>query len=314
MQGIYKIVNLVDGKATAYVGSSVDIERRWGQHRSELRNGKHDNAHLQAAWNKYSENAFVFSVLEEVESDKLLTIEQEYLDDYFDRGHCYNLRAIAGPAGPKSEEHRRKISEAKTGYKHTEESKRNMSQAQMGHEVTEETRRKISAGHTGKKRGPLSEEHKRKMSEALTGRKGKSPSDEVGRKISEALKGNIPWMKGRRHSEETKRKMSEAKMGNQHHLGHKHTTEAGRKIGEAQIGNQKALGYKHTAEAKRKTSEANAGSYPAFIHYETGATIPAGRNLRAMCRKRGLNRGHMWSVVHGKCKSHKGWTLKESEV
>ena len=50
MQGIYAITNIMDGKATAYVGRSIDIERRWKEHRRDLRGGLHPNAHLQSAW------------------------------------------------------------------------------------------------------------------------------------------------------------------------------------------------------------------------------------------------------------------------
>lgn len=139
MMGIYEIVNWEDGKASSYIGSSVDIEHRWVQHRHKLRGGQHYNPHLQNAWNKYGEDAFAFNVLEEVHEDMLLVMEQEYLDDYFDRGHCYNLRAIAGPAGPKSEEHKRKLSEALMGHPGAKE----------GIPRNKETKRKIGEANAG---------------------------------------------------------------------------------------------------------------------------------------------------------------------
>jgi len=220
MIGIYEIVNQQDGKATAYVGSSVNIEQRWGQHRSALCNGKHDNEHLQRAWDKYGEDAFVFRILEEVEEDKLLITEQEHIDDYLDRGHCYNMAITAGPGGRISEETRRKISTSL-----------------MGHEVSEETRQKISEVLEGNipwnkgKKGVCSEEHRCK--------------------ISEANKGRTPWIKGKRHSEESKRKMSEAHKGRPSSmLGHHHTEESKRKMSEIK------KGKKHTDETKRKMSEA----------------------------------------------------------
>ena len=173
MQGIYEIVNLADGKASTYIGSSVNIERRWWRHRSDLRGGWHRNLHLQRAWNKYGEDAFVFSVLEEVGDDMLLVMEQEYLDDYFDRGHCYNIATIARSVGPLAEE-----------------TKRRMSAAHKGKKLSEETKRKIGDAFRGK---PLSEEHKRKLSEA---HKGKPLSALHRRRISEANKGQVPWNKG----------------------------------------------------------------------------------------------------------------------
>lgn len=186
MLGIYEIVNLADGKGTSYVGSSVDIEHRWGQHRSELQGGHHPNRHLQAAWDKYGEDAFVFSALEEVGRDMLLVMEQEYLDDYFDRGHCYNLAITAGPHGPLSEEHKRKIGAA-----------------HKGKAVSEETRRKLSEAHKGR---PLGEEHRHNISKALQGNQnclGHKHTEETKRKLSIIVTGF-------KHNEETKRRIGEA--------------------------------------------------------------------------------------------------------
>ena len=55
--GVYQIKNTLNGKA--YIGSSKNIKRRLGIHRSMLRRGTHRNPHLQNAWNKYGESAFV---------------------------------------------------------------------------------------------------------------------------------------------------------------------------------------------------------------------------------------------------------------
>lgn len=64
-QGIYAITCTINGKI--YIGSSNDINRRWGEHRSLLKNGKHSNPHLQKCWNKYGSDYFIFSILEIVE-------------------------------------------------------------------------------------------------------------------------------------------------------------------------------------------------------------------------------------------------------
>lgn len=70
---------------------------------------------------------------------------------------------------------------------------------------SEETRRKLSEACKGKQKPPCSEETRRKLSEA---HRGKKLSEETKRKMSEALKGKN---KGKKLSEETKRKMSEAR-------------------------------------------------------------------------------------------------------
>ena len=60
--GIYMFFNIVSGKR--YIGSSVDIYNRIHEHIHNLNNNKSHNAHFQASWNKYGENAFMFCVLE----------------------------------------------------------------------------------------------------------------------------------------------------------------------------------------------------------------------------------------------------------
>lgn len=56
------IKNRVNGKR--YIGESIDIQRRFYQHKNELRKGKHHSDRLQKDWNKYGEKAFRFSVVE----------------------------------------------------------------------------------------------------------------------------------------------------------------------------------------------------------------------------------------------------------
>ena len=73
MMGIYEICNLHDGKATAYVGSTNNIHKRWGEHRARLRRSTHDNAYLQRAWLKYGEEAFAWNIIEEVQDSGSLT-------------------------------------------------------------------------------------------------------------------------------------------------------------------------------------------------------------------------------------------------
>jgi len=52
---------------------------------------------------------------------------------------------------PLSEEHRRKISEARKGMKFTEEHRRHLSEVRRGRKLTEETKRKISLAEKGRK-------------------------------------------------------------------------------------------------------------------------------------------------------------------
>ena len=61
--GIYQIKNIINGKK--YIGLSKNCENRFKKHKGLLKNNKHENIKLQNAWNKYGEQNFVFSIIEE---------------------------------------------------------------------------------------------------------------------------------------------------------------------------------------------------------------------------------------------------------
>lgn len=58
--GVYSITCVNNRKV--YIGQAVNIRRRWHSHKWYLRKGNHRNSHIQRAWNKYGESAFVFKV------------------------------------------------------------------------------------------------------------------------------------------------------------------------------------------------------------------------------------------------------------
>ena len=104
LSGVYQIRCLPTGKI--YVGSAVDLYERWYEHRRALRLGKHINAYLQAAWNKYGEESFEFSILELVSVSVLLQTEQRWIDATSCTNHKvgFNIATIAGsPAGLRSQ-------------------------------------------------------------------------------------------------------------------------------------------------------------------------------------------------------------------
>jgi G:T-mismatch repair DNA endonuclease (very short patch repair protein) len=102
---------------------------------------------------------------------------------------------------PKSEEHKRKISEALKGREVPLERRQRVSETLKGRKASPETKAKLSAQRKGK---PKSEEWKRKRSESMKGNsfgkanKGRVHSAEVRAGMN---KGHI----GRKHSEEEKR-------------------------------------------------------------------------------------------------------------
>lgn len=158
-RGIYKIINVVNNKF--YVGSAVDLKRRKTRHFSELRTGKHNNRHLQAAWVKYGEQAFVFVVVEELPDDAdLLAAENVWLKEHVGKDYCYNLGVDAtapslGMSGELSPTWGRKRTPKElaaqnwTGKKHTTESKAKIREHLLGKPKSAEVRAKISATLSG---------------------------------------------------------------------------------------------------------------------------------------------------------------------
>lgn len=136
--GIYQIRNLINKKV--YIGSAIDIKKRWNMHLLQLRRGDHHSSHLQNAWNKHGESNFMFEILEEViEKTDLLSREQFYLDFIkpWDRNLGYNICVKSNsPLGLKrSDEAKYKMRMQKLGKTrkpHSEESKKLIRESQEG--------------------------------------------------------------------------------------------------------------------------------------------------------------------------------------
>lgn len=75
--GIYAIT--LKGTKRRYIGSSINIQARWSRHVSLLQRNRHHTPHLQRAWNKYGEDAFVFSMVEICSLELLNEREEAYL-------------------------------------------------------------------------------------------------------------------------------------------------------------------------------------------------------------------------------------------
>jgi group I intron endonuclease len=235
--GIYLIKNTVNNKV--YIGSSINVDKRWKIHIWYLKEGKHHSCHLQSAWNIYGEQNFTFEIIQEVSNpEHLLAYEQVYLDYYksHEREKGYNVCKVAGShLGMKhSEEAKQKISEIHKGKKLSEEHKKKIGEVHKGKIVSEETRRKIGEASRGRNVGRKhSEEARTKIGEAK-----KKMSEETRKKMSEAKK---------KMSEETKKKIGEARKGKIS------SEETRRKIGEASRGRN--VGRKHSEETKQKLRE-----------------------------------------------------------
>ena len=94
MTGVYQIVCLKNNRK--YIGMSKDIDKRWLQHKYQLKTKKHHSVKLQEDYDKYGENSFRFSVIKECHYLEARTLEASLIDmeqPYYNligTKHCYS--------------------------------------------------------------------------------------------------------------------------------------------------------------------------------------------------------------------------------
>lgn len=172
--GVYCIASC-DGRR--YIGSAVNIDKRWKEHRRGLSTGKHHSRFMQRVWNKRGPGAFAFSVLLLCDREKLLMYEQRCLDAFKPE---FNTCPTAGSRlGSKmSDEARARMSASSASRRRGSNFK--------GRKHSPESLAKISASRKGKGGGPRSPERLAKISAAL---KGRVITDEQRQKIAATLRG-----------------------------------------------------------------------------------------------------------------------------
>lgn len=213
-----------------YVGSAVDVNKRWNEHKWKLNKGIHHCPHLQNAWNKHGSHCFRFEILEVIPSHliinnkSLMPFEQLYIDIMKPN---YNACPVAGNSLGRthSPETRAKISAANKGK---------LKGKPRSPEVCAKMSESMKGKNTGKTRTP---EQKAKIIKALTGRK---PTDETRVKMSLSQRGRIITL-------EARAKISAA------NKGRKHTPETIAKRVASVKGTKRKP---HTEETKAKISKA----------------------------------------------------------
>lgn len=190
--GIYKIVNIINGKQ--YIGKSVDIKRRWKEHKRALKGNYHRNIYLQRAWDKYHEKNFKFKIIQLVRDKEELNNREIYWIKELktlSTENGYNLTS-GGEGESPNQDVRNRIKNTLIEYYNNNPEAREKSRSTFDNYYKEHPEER--------KRYKLTEQSILKMKESLKGRipwnKGMPCSKETKEKLSMALKGNVPWNKG----------------------------------------------------------------------------------------------------------------------
>lgn len=138
MIGVYLIRNLTNGRE--YVGASVDIKRRFIEHKTPRATG---NNRLHGDIRRLGRDKFSFEVLEECERDELASKELYYIRK---KNPYYNYIGK-----PRTDREKKKISESLKRWwsvvpidVKNKIIKENLTGPKKGHAVSLETRKKIS--------------------------------------------------------------------------------------------------------------------------------------------------------------------------
>lgn len=188
MTGVYQIQSKCKPERV-YIGSAVDIDKRFAHHKCDLKQNKHHSPKLQNHFNKYGENDLVYSVITVCDKEDLMPLYCQKLNRKIIRPEQFFIWAY-NPWLNTCE-----FAGSQLGIKRSE-----ITNQKHCKPCSMETRKKISQSSKGKK---MSVEARKKMGIAKLGRK----------QSQETINKRIAKLKGRKHSEESKRKMSEARMG-----------------------------------------------------------------------------------------------------
>jgi len=140
ISGVYQITSIIKPERV-YIGSSIDIPRRWRSHKRKLGYDIHHASKLQNHTNKYGVEDLVFSIIEDgVLQEDLIDREQYWMDiiePYFNS----SLIAESGCQGyhhtKEMKKHLKDVQKGRKyalGLKRSEETKKRMSESKIGNQ------------------------------------------------------------------------------------------------------------------------------------------------------------------------------------
>jgi group I intron endonuclease len=148
--GIYIIQNNINKHI--YIGSSINVKKRFNSHLNLLSKNKHFNLHLQSAWNKYGKENFVFLHVEKISTPETRLIrENKWIKIH--KPEYNNILVNGSNYFFHSAETKEKIRQKALGRKVSDETKSKIKETCKGRVLSEETKLKISKSNKGKSHG-----------------------------------------------------------------------------------------------------------------------------------------------------------------
>jgi group I intron endonuclease len=153
--GVYGIKNILTGEF--YIGSTNNIGKRWNSHKRHLERNIHSNPKLQASFNKYGLDYFIFGIILFCDKDNLFIKEQDYYNLYKPK---FNLSEIA-----------------KSPF--------------TGRQLTEDHKKKCSLSNIGKNKGKIRSNETKKLLSCIMKNMGNKPLLDY---IKNSRKSFILWL------------------------------------------------------------------------------------------------------------------------
>jgi len=173
------------GNDKLYIGSSETVYHRLAIHKSLLRGKTHFNIYLQRAYNKYGEDSFQFTAIEEVEYiDKILEREQWYID---------SLNTLIP-----------------NGFNIAKDTKAPM----RGRKHSKETKERLKILSSGKNNGMYGKKHSKDSIVRMSTTRKENMNDDLRKIMSENAKkriGKLNAFYGKSHNDNTKNKIRNAR-------------------------------------------------------------------------------------------------------
>ena len=168
---IYKIQSTIHPERY-YIGSAINYNRRYYEHKNRLKHNKHTSIILQNHYNKYGIEDLQFSIiLSGCSKEDLIFLEQIFLTPLPYFNICPKAGSILGIK--RSEKTKEKQRKSMLGKHASEEAKLNLSNSHLGHYPSQKTRDKMSKAHLnilapGRGKGKkMSEEFKKMRSDKM---------------------------------------------------------------------------------------------------------------------------------------------------